>query len=363
RLYRIFTVLKDLGFEVEFIDDLRSIKHVFLKPLTIYYKKIKSQNYHVMRETLFAKSMGSIINKKLKCINPDIIVTPGSLEASYIETDKPVIIWTDAIFSGLLDYYDSYKNLPPRNIRYGHILEERGLNNASLIVVPSNWARDIAIRDNKIPKEKIHVIEFGPGLQTELKRDEIFKLISDKDYSKLKILFTGTDWYRKGCDLTYHAIKQLNSEGINTEFIIAGMDDKKIPYKDNFIKCTGFLRKSDPDEKKKLIKLFLNAHFFVMPSRAEAFGISFIEANSFGLPVIGAKSGGMTTLIKDGINGFTINPENGINEIKAILKKYYHNRQDYIELSIGSYDEFSNRLNWQTAGERFYNLMKEKNII
>ncbi|MFH1662241.1 MAG: glycosyltransferase family 4 protein, partial [Candidatus Falkowbacteria bacterium] len=47
---------------------------------------------------------------------------------------------------------------------------------------------------------------------------------------------------------------------------------------------------------------------YVMPSLREGFGITFLEAMSCGTPVIGGNVGGTKELIKNGENGFLVNP-------------------------------------------------------
>jgi len=311
---------------------------------------------------MFAKSMGSLINKKLKETEPDLIVAPGSLEASYIQTNIPVIIWTDAIYSGLLDYYESYMNLPEHNVKNGHKLEKKGLENADILIVPSRWAYDNAVADYNTYPEKVKIIEFGSGVDHKYEKEDIEEFVKAKSFETYKILYVGKKLYDKGCDLTYKALKELNEEGFPIEYKIAGLKKADLPFQSDFIKTYGYLKKSDPEASERLEKLFKESHFFVMPSRAEAFGIAFIEANSFGLPVIGSKSGGMTTLIKEGKNGFTVDPHNAVEEIKQILKRYYNKPEEYNKLCINSFIEYRERLNWKTAGEKFRALMNEMKI-
>ena len=56
------------------------------------------------------------------------------------------------------------------------------------------------------------------------------------------------------------------------------------------------------------------ADAFIMPNReledgdVEGFGIVFLEANAYGLPVIGGRSGGAVDAIEDGKTGFLVDP-------------------------------------------------------
>ena len=48
---------------------------------------------------------------------------------------------------------------------------------------------------------------------------------------------------------------------------------------------------------------------FVMPSRFEAFGLSFLEAWHAAKPVLGGNRGGSTEIIEDGFDGVIVDPD------------------------------------------------------
>ncbi len=52
-----------------------------------------------------------------------------------------------------------------------------------------------------------------------------------------------------------------------------------------------------------LAELYGAVDFFVWPAIGEAFGMSFLEAQAAGLPVIGAKYGGVADIVDDGVTG------------------------------------------------------------
>lgn len=67
---------------------------------------------------------------------------------------------------------------------------------------------------------------------------------------------------------------------------------------------------------------------YVMPSKKEGFGITFIEAMYFGLPVVGGNRDGTTDALLNGKLGLLVDPERQ-DEITAAIAKIYVNRDSF----------------------------------
>lgn len=59
----------------------------------------------------------------------------------------------------------------------------------------------------------------------------------------------------------------------------------------------------------ELVTILNTAALFVYTSRLEPFGLAPLEANACGLPVVAVAEGGIRETIKDGFNGFLVDPE------------------------------------------------------
>lgn len=59
-----------------------------------------------------------------------------------------------------------------------------------------------------------------------------------------------------------------------------------------------------PDER--VHRLLAGAKIFVMPSRKEGFGIVFLEAMQYGLPVVAGRHGGAPEVVVDGVTGILV---------------------------------------------------------
>jgi phosphatidylinositol alpha-1,6-mannosyltransferase len=65
---------------------------------------------------------------------------------------------------------------------------------------------------------------------------------------------------------------------------------------------------------------YKKAEIFVLPSVNEGFGVVLVEALASGAPVIGADSGGITDIIKDGDTGLLVKPKDEYSLAQALKK-------------------------------------------
>lgn len=122
-------------------------------------------------------------------------------------------------------------------------------------------------------------------------------LYSVEVYRSKIILFVGKDFERKGGPLLLDAFRRLYSHDKSVRLIIAG--PKKVGQGEG-VSWVG------PVGKDQLSSLYSRASIFCMPSIFEAFGIVFVEAMSYGLPVIGTNRMAMKEFIRPSINGFLL---------------------------------------------------------
>lgn len=170
------------------------------------------------------------------------------------------------------------------------------------------------------------------------------------------VLFTLSRLYSreryKGYDKVLEAMRKVKINHPGILYLLAGSHDAEEKkwldemigqwnLEDNVV-ITGYLQDED------LAPHFELADVYIMPSRKEGFGIVFIEAMYYGLPVIAGNADGSVDALLDGALGVLVNPdsvediEDAIENILTAKKAFIPNRELLIEKF--SYETYKQKL-------------------
>ena len=90
-----------------------------------------------------------------------------------------------------------------------------------------------------------------------------------------------------------------------------------------------------------------------MPSRQECAAIAFCDANHFGLPVITTNTGGITSFVKNGVNGYTLSVTSKSEEYAKLIFEIYNDETRYQNLCEVSRQFYEEKLNWKVWAMEF----------
>lgn len=349
----MYKALCDVGFNVYSIDNL-NIKNYYLhKAKKIIIKTFSPYKYNYFLNSQINEYFAKQIAKSLRP-NTDMIFSPaGTMYAtSLVKTSIPRISYGDAPLVGMFNFYDEFTNLIKSNLTYARIIEKEAMQKTDLIIYSSDWAIDIAKRHYDVPHNKFKMIPLGANIDENRSSNDICNLLYKKSKDTCDILFVGVDWKRKGADIAVAITENIIANGIPARLHVVGIksvpkDHKNKPYLINH----GFISKSTQSGRDKLYTLFSTSHFLLVPSIAEAYGLVFCEASSFGLPSIASNVGGIPTIIKPNRNGMTFSLNSDISLWSNYIIEHYLDKTKYKELSLNSFDEYKFRLNWNTIGK------------
>ena len=294
----------------------------------------------------------SLIKKQLNQTPCDVIFAPVAKgELTYIETTIPIVSLSDGTFSLLEKNYQLKFDEQQREVESQQ--EFIAISKAKKLVYPSEWAAKSAICDYKAEPTKIEIIPFGANLDEPPLANEI---LSPKQTSSCRLLFVGRDWLRKGGDIAFQTLISLCERGVDAELVIVGSTPPP-EIKHEKLRVIPYLNKNIPQQRKQLDELFLNSNFFILPTRAECYGIVFCEANAFGLPVFTTDVGGIPTIIKNGINGYMLPLSASGEDYANLIVENFSNRTHYENLVRSSRKEYDQRLNWNKWAESLHQVI------
>src|SRR5947209_3348852 len=163
-----------------------------------------------------------------------------------------------------------------------HIVR-RSLTAADAIVSWSEWARRSVVGDYGIPESKAWVIPPGVDLAALAPRPR-------RTSGKIRLLFVGADFKRKGGPLVLEALHALQSPW-HLDVVTKDPLDATPQIS---------VHRNITPNSPELYTLFATADVFVFPTTADSFALGVIEAMAAGLPVIATKSGAIPEAVEDG---------------------------------------------------------------
>lgn len=324
---------------------LKPLEGTALIPLKLYHS-VRGAYYERVRAPLFLKGVARMLETRARSERPDLIFAPNSIVATYYEGAIPSFWAADLCFSA---YLETYVQAPTRSfVANGHEQEALALARARRVFYPTQWAAEEAVARYGACRRKIDIIPWGANLPREIPRKDVERAIDARKRETCEIVFIGRDWRRKRGDLVLNAVAELNRRGLPTNLTVVGcVPPVPIPP---WMKVYPFLDKAREDHWATLTELMLGAHFFFMPSRAEAFGHVFCEAAAFGVVPIGTRVGGIPSVIRDGETGFVMPQNAAAGDYAELIAGVFSDEEAYRNLAVSARNDFEDRLNWDRFG-------------
>ncbi|MBI4363702.1 MAG: glycosyltransferase family 4 protein [Candidatus Doudnabacteria bacterium] len=212
----------------------------------------------------------------------------------------------------------------------------------------------------QIPDEKIQVIYEGASESYKvMDKQEAFQQISNRyGVTKQYILYVGV-WRRyKNLPNLAQAFSNLIDRGLDYQLILAGEPDPFYPdikkkalavkHADKII-CPGRIREQD------MQALYNAASLFVLPSKAEGFGLTALEAASCGIPIACSDIPTLREVLGQAAEYF--DPEN-LENMTDILESLLNNpkrQEELANLALSRSKHFS----WKKAAEETIKLYEQ----
>ena len=208
--------------------------------------------------------------------------------------------------------------------------------------------------------KKIQVIPYGIDVEKfyYVNKSNVFKERYNCEGSTI-ILSVGRLNYQKGFKFLIKAMPGILRRIPDAKLIIVG-EGEQLSELENLVKSLDLFESvifTGALAQKEIPMAYATADIFVLPSLFESFGISLIEAQAAGKPVIGTKTGGVPEALIDGKTGLLVEPGDP-KQLEVAILKVLLNKKLQNEFGNNGYDFAKSRYSIQTTIEtvsRTYN--------
>jgi glycosyltransferase involved in cell wall biosynthesis len=209
---------------------------------------------------------------------------------------------TPRLLRGFGRHYGYWGGRSRMKARVRDALHAACLRRAALVNPWTEWAARSMREDYGVPPERIRVVP--PGVDIEFWRP------AERPAERLpRAIFVGGDFIRKGGDLLLAVFRERFRRRLQLDLVTRS----QVPEEDGVHVHSG-IGPNDP----RLRRLYQQADFLVIPTRADCFSMAGLEAMSTGLPVVTCRVGGVAELLDDGREGFLVLPDDGRGLAEAI---------------------------------------------
>jgi phosphatidylinositol alpha-1,6-mannosyltransferase len=190
------------------------------------------------------------------------------------------------------------------------------LKHAHTVIAVSRHSRDLAISSGA-PAERVKVIH--PGVDPARRE-------GSRAVSPTVLTVASTDYRYKGHDVMLRALPLIRRRVPAARWVAVG-GGALLPLYEALARhsgldgCVQFCGRVSEEERNNW---FNRAHVFAMPSRVsahgggEGFGIAYLEAGTYGLPVVAGDVAGARDAVIDGETGVLVDPEDHVAVAAAV---------------------------------------------
>jgi glycosyltransferase involved in cell wall biosynthesis len=214
-------------------------------------------------------------------------------------------------------------------------LERRIFRNAARVFTFSRYVSRCIVEEYGCPVEKVVCVGVGGNARPELE-----ETADPARYARRHIVFVGRIWEQKGGPTLAEAFKRVLTVHSDARLTIVGCSPSlDVPN----CHVVGKVTLGETNQ------YYREGSIFCMPTTLEAFGISFIEAMSHQLPVIGTSIGAMPDFIEEGRNGYLVRPFD-VETLAARLIELLGDPDRCRTMGVRSRELVRERFNWKQVG-------------
>jgi len=254
----------------------------------------------------------------------------------------PHFVYTDHTHLANLLYPDTRQRdlFPRRWIRREKVIYQR----ASTVFTMSNHVSQTLKESYGLSADKVEKVFAGANIVPKAG-------VQNRSYGSREILFVGVDWERKGGPQLEAAFIQLLKTVPDAKLVVVGCspDLRHVPN-------TRVVGKVPCEE---VSAYFLQADLFCLPTRAEPFGIVFLEAMMHGLPVVATEVGALPDIVGSDQRGILCQMDD-IDGLTDTLREFVSSPEKCASYGAHGVKVASQRFTWDAVAEKMRARIEEQ---
>ena len=237
----------------------------------------------------------------------------------------------DVTLAAVREQYRALYNSSDSALDRLHAFQQQVYDQSNAVFAMGKYVRDSLVHDYRVAPHCAVAIGAGPNISLGARSTVA---------ASQKVLFVGTNWQRKGGPTLLAAFRRLRQKYPQAELEIVGCTPE---INEPGVKVVGRVPRED------LHRYFTQARLFALPTLLEAFGIVFVEALHFGLPIIGTNIGAVPEMVADGVNGYVV-PPGDANALGDALERLFADDALAARMGAASCDRAAH-FTWEHAGK------------
>ena len=260
----------------------------------------------------------------------------------------------------LFAYGSEFSQTPP--LKFSRKFTVRA---AARVICVSSYIRSLVLGDGVDP-EKVLTIRSG----VDLREIDAYRSrngpgrFCDLDAAFppgcLTVLTVSRLMDRKGIDRVIEAMPAIVRKVPGTRYVVVGDGGDRervhgLASKSPVRSSITFLGPLTGDKK---FECYSRCDVFALPAREEGFGIVVPEANAFGKPVVGGRSGGIPEAITHEENGLLVDP-NSADEIADAIARLLENPAEAHRLGANGRRRVENEFTWKASATALLSVVRD----
>lgn len=247
---------------------------------------------------------------RLARARPDLIVG-FDLDGFWIagRTRRPYVLCLKGILADELRYESGRERW---RLALLALLERRNARRAGVVVVPSRYSRDVAIRRYGLDPDRVRVVPEGidPDEWAGHSEGAVEPAARHTRRAEVTILSVARQYRRKNTATLLRAFRDVRRARPEARLRVVGGGPElaRLRRLSRELGLEGVHFLGELPEAADVRREYHDADVFCLPSLQEGFGIVFLEAMAAGLPIVASSAGAIPEVVPDGRVGRLVDP-------------------------------------------------------